>query len=242
MGRETTQPLANITEQGQCEADAGDCEQWSLPNGSEGIAIGEWHTMLHIKNSDRQNAINTKDDAADNNITCLHKTVTQVDDCVRCTISSNVAESGTEKWVPTISVMYHVKYTHCTKITTSYFLFLGMVLVTLRDGLENWFQALVWLQRPDYCPLTGHNPRLLLPFLPDITSWERHLYLTGLSKNPTCRKCVTEEETSVHILYECEALASLRHAHLDYFFLDHEDIINISPGAIWIFGKGTGLL
>jgi len=53
--------------------------------------------MLHIKNSDRQNAINTKDDAADNNITCLHKTVTQVDDCVRCTISSNVAESGTEK-------------------------------------------------------------------------------------------------------------------------------------------------
>jgi hypothetical protein len=41
MGRETTQPLANITEQGQCEADAGDCEQLSPFNGSEGTAIGK---------------------------------------------------------------------------------------------------------------------------------------------------------------------------------------------------------
>ena len=36
--------------------------------------------------------------------------------------------------------------------------------------------------------------------------------IKGLSSNPTCGKCGTEEETSVHILYECEALASLRHA------------------------------
>jgi hypothetical protein len=28
----------------------------------------------------------------------------------------------------------------------------------------------------------------------------------GLCNNPTCRKCGTEEETSVHILYECEVL------------------------------------
>jgi len=37
-------------------------------------------------------------------------------------------------------------------------------------------------------------------------------------------KCCTEEETSVHILCECEALASLRRAHLSFFFLDSEDI------------------
>ena len=70
--------------------------------------------MLHTKNTDRQNAINTKDDAADNSINFLHKTVTQVDDCVPCRISSNVAENETEKRVPTISVMNHMKYTHCT--------------------------------------------------------------------------------------------------------------------------------
>ena len=46
----------------------------------------------------------------------------------------------------------------------------------------------------------------------------------GLSNNPTCMKCGTEEETSVHILCECEALASLIHTLLGSFFLDHEDI------------------
>ena len=64
----------------------------------------------------------------------------------------------------------------------------------------------------------------------------------GLSNNPICRKCGTEEETSVLILCECEALASLRHAHLGSFFLDPEDIRKLSIGAIWNFGKGTGLL
>jgi len=50
----------------------------------------------------------------------------------------------------------------------------------------------------------------------------------------------TEEETSVHILCECEALASLRHTHLGSFFLDPEDIRKIIIEAIWNFGKGTG--
>jgi len=36
--------------------------------------------------------------------------------------------------------------------------------------------------------LTGHN------------TLRRHLYVMGLSNNPTCRKCDTAEETSVHIL------------------------------------------
>ena len=64
----------------------------------------------------------------------------------------------------------------------------------------------------------------------------------GLSNNPTCMKCGTEEETSVHILCECEALASLRHAYLGSFFLDPEDIRMLVVGAIWNFAEGTGLL
>jgi len=36
--------------------------------------------------------------------------------------------------------------------------------------------------------LTGHN------------TLRRHLHVMELSNNPTCRKCGTEEETSVHIL------------------------------------------
>jgi hypothetical protein len=80
------------------------------------------------------------------------------------------------------------------------------------------------------CLLTGQN------------TLRRHLYVMGLSNYPTCRKCGTEEETSDHILCECQALASLRHAHLGSFYLDPKDIRKRSIGVIWNFCKGTGLL
>jgi len=54
--------------------------------------------------------------------------------------------------------------------------------------------------------LTGHN------------TLGRHIHIMELCNDPICRKNGTEEETSVHILCECEALASLRHACLGSFF------------------------
>jgi hypothetical protein len=78
--------------------------------------------------------------------------------------------------------------------------------------------------------LTGHN------------TLRRHLRIMGLCNDPIYRKCGTEEETSVNILLECEALASLRHAYLDSFFLDPEHIRVLVMGAIWKFAKGTRLL
>jgi hypothetical protein len=56
--------------------------------------------------------------------------------------------------------------------------------------------ALTWLQGPNYCPLIGHNPGLLLASLLDITPWE-DIYIMGLSNNPTCRKCGNEEANPV---------------------------------------------
>ena len=60
--------------------------------------------------------------------------------------------------------------------------------------------------------LAGHN------------TLRRHLHVMGISNDPACRKCGTEEETSVHVLCEYEALASLRHQYLGSFFLDPVDI------------------
>jgi hypothetical protein len=45
---------------------------------------------------------------------------------------------------------------------------------------------------------TGHN------------TLSGHLYLMGLLDSPLCRKCGAEDETSAHVLCECEALASFR--------------------------------
>jgi hypothetical protein len=44
--------------------------------------------------------------------------------------------------------------------------------------------------------------------------------------------CGSQDETSAHILCECEALASLRRVYLDSFPLDPEDIKNISLVAV----------
>ena len=62
----------------------------------------------------------------------------------------------------------------------------------------------------------------------------------GLSDSPLGRRCGAEDETSAHILCECEALSSLRHVYLGSF-LEPEDINSISLGAIWNFSKVTGL-
>jgi len=67
--------------------------------------------------------------------------------------------------------------------------------------------------------LTGHN------------TLRRHLHLMGLSDSPLCRRCGAKDETSAHILCECEALASLRHAYLGSFFSEPEDIKTNKSGG-----------
>ena len=78
--------------------------------------------------------------------------------------------------------------------------------------------------------LTGHN------------TLRRHLYLLGLSNSHMCRWCEAGEETSAHVLCECEALASRRHAYLGWLLLlEPGDIKNLNLGAIWNCSKAAGL-
>jgi len=62
-----------------------------------------------------------------------------------------------------------------------------------------------------YCPLRGHNPGFFRsPYWTQHP--RRHLYIMGLIDGPLCRRCGAEEETLAHVLCECKALVSLRHA------------------------------
>ena len=83
--------------------------------------------------------------------------------------------------------------------------------------------------------LTGYFEN---PFFTDISGF-LFLYPEDVANLSSCG---TEEETSAHMLCECEALAPLRHAYLGSFILDSEDVTNVSMEVIWNFGKGTGLL
>jgi hypothetical protein len=68
--------------------------------------------------------------------------------------------------------------------------------------------------------LTGHN------------TISKHLYILGLMASPSCRNCSPEEETSAHVLWECEALATLSLTYLGFSFslIDPEDVLNRSLG------------
>ena len=62
----------------------------------------------------------------------------------------------------------------------------------------------------------------------------------GLTSIPLCGRCGAEDETSVHILSECEGLGSLRHTYLGPFFLDPEDIKILNLGAFGTLVKEQG--
>jgi hypothetical protein len=71
---------------------------------------------------------------------------------------------------------------------------------------------------------TGHN------------TLRRLLYLMVLINSALSRRCGAEEETSVRVLCESKAVASLRQA-LGSFFLDPEDVKSLGLEAIWKFNK-----
>jgi hypothetical protein len=98
---------------------------------------------------------------------------------------------------------------------------------TARTALMSFSRAQSWVV---IGLLTGHN------------TLRRHLHIMGLVDSPLCRKCGAGEETSAHVLCECEALATLRHIYLGSFFLDPENVRDLSLRATWNFFRRTGLL
>jgi len=63
----------------------------------------------------------------------------------------------------------------------------------------------------------------------------------GLAESPLCKRCGAEDETSAHILCECEALASRRRVCLGSF-LESEGLKIVILGANWNFSKVKGSL
>ena len=52
---------------------------------------------------------------------------------------------------------------------------------------------------------------------------------------------MAEEETTAHVLSECEALATPRHTYLGSLFLGAENVSSLSLGAVWNCIKGAEL-
>jgi len=103
-----------------------------------------------------------------------------------------------------------------------------------RWQLENWSRG------PRLLSSNRGRFVLVTVFLTGHNSLRRLLHSWGLMGSLLCgSQGGEEEETPVHVLCECEALATLRHTHLGSLFVDSVDIG--SPGVMWNVMKGTGL-
>ena len=94
--------------------------------------------------------------------------------------------------------------------------------------LQNFLYFFFTLFSP---PIDWIQSRVVTGLLRGHNTLRRHLYLLGLSNSPLCRWCEAGEETSAHVLCECEALASRRHAYLGPFFLEPRYIKNLNLGG-----------
>ena len=83
--------------------------------------------------------------------------------------------------------------------------------------------------------------RVVTGLLAGLKILRRHLCIMGLIDSPLCRRRGAQEEISVHVLYECESLASHSYNYLGSFFLDPEDVRSLILGATWNFSKETEL-
>jgi hypothetical protein len=117
----------------------------------------------------------------------------------------------------------------------------GEVLATPKRQVRELISGPCLGAKARFLPCNRTKSRVVTDLLTGHNTLRRHLHLLGLLKSPLCRRCGAEEETLAHILCECEALASLRHAYLESFFLEPEDIKVIIPGAIWNFSEVAGL-
>jgi hypothetical protein len=73
--------------------------------------------------------------------------------------------------------------------------------------------------RAKFMTLSRIQSRIVTGLLTGHNTLRRHLYLLGLSNSPLCRWCEAGEETSAHVLCECDDLASRRHAYLGWLLL-----------------------
>jgi hypothetical protein len=64
----------------------------------------------------------------------------------------------------------------------------------------------------------------------------------GLTDDPTCERCLEEDESATHILCYCEAIANLRFRHLGQFFMEPSDYYDAPINRVLQFIRSVGLI
>jgi hypothetical protein len=60
--------------------------------------------------------------------------------------------------------------------------------------------------------------------------------------DPTCERCLEDEELATHILCDCEAIANVRFRHLGQFFMEPSDYYDTPINRVLHFIPSAGLI
>jgi hypothetical protein len=69
-----------------------------------------------------------------------------------------------------------------------------------------------------------------------------HLYNLWLTDDPTCERCLEEDESATHVLCDCEAIAYLRFRHLGQYFMAPDDYYDTPISKVSQFFRSVGLI
>jgi hypothetical protein len=106
--------------------------------------------------------------------------------------------------------------------------------------LVSYMPESVLLQNPEYRVIS----KLLLGFPWPINgnannNLESHL---GLTDDPTCERCLQEDESATHTLCDCEAIPYSRFSHLGQFFKELSDFYDAPIIKVLHVIRNVGLI
>jgi hypothetical protein len=70
----------------------------------------------------------------------------------------------------------------------------------------------------------------------------KHLFKLGFTDDPTCERCLQEDESATHIICDCEAIAYIRFRHLGQFFMELSDFYDAFIIKVLHFIRSVGLI
>ena len=89
--------------------------------------------------------------------------------------------------------------------------------------------------------LSKNELRTIAGFMTGHCKLRKHLYNMGIEENSTCRFCELEDETPLHLLIDCGAVADKRMRSFDTYLLEEGQLPSLEPRQILNFIKRLGL-
>jgi hypothetical protein len=72
---------------------------------------------------------------------------------------------------------------------------------------------------------------------------QKFISLTDIKfDDPTCERCLEEDESATHILCDCKAIANLRFRHLGQFFMEPSDYYDAPINRVLHFIRSVALI